>query len=57
MDKITQFRGEYAFLSNFYSASVYYQGIRFENNEAAFQAAKCPGRMEEFSKLSAPDAK
>lgn len=57
MDKITQFRGEYAFLSNFYSAPVYYRGIRFENNEAAFQAAKCPGRMREFSKLSAPDAK
>ena len=57
MERITQFRDKYAFLSNFYSAPVYYQGIQFKNNEAAFQAAKCPGRMEEFSRLSAPDAK
>ena len=45
---ISEFRGEYYFLSNFYSAPVTYNGMRFENNEAAFQAAKCPERMAEF---------
>ena len=37
---ISEFRGEYYFLSNFYSAPVTYNGMCFENNEAAFQAAK-----------------
>lgn len=46
---ISEFRGEYYFLSNFYSAPVTYNGMCFENNEAAFQAAKCPERMTEFS--------
>ena len=45
---ISEFRGEYYFLSNFYSAPVTYNGMCFENNEAAFQAAKCPERMTEF---------
>lgn len=44
MNKIDDFRGEYFFLSNFFMAHVIYQGIRFENNEAAFQAAKRLGR-------------
>ena len=57
MDAITQFRGKYFFLSNFFSAPVYYRGIRFENNEAAFQAAKCPERMREFSTLAPRGAK
>lgn len=42
---ISEFRGEYYFLSNFYSAPVTYNGMCFENNEAAFQAAKCPERL------------
>ena len=46
---ISEFRGEYYFLSNFYSAPVTYNGMCFENNEAAFQAAKCPERMTESS--------
>lgn len=45
---ISEFRGEYYFLSNFYSAPVTYNGMCFENNEAAFQAAKCPERMQRF---------
>ena len=32
---ISEFRGEYYFLSNFYSAPVTYNGMCFENNEAA----------------------
>ena len=54
---ITSFKGENFFLSNFYLAPVFYQGIRFENNEAAFQAAKCPERMQEFCGLSPQKAK
>ena len=54
---ISEFRGEYYFLSNFYSAPVIYNGMCFENNEAAFQAAKCPERMTEFCRLNPSEAK
>ena len=37
---ITEFRGTYAFLSNFYQAPVHYRGYLYANNEAAFQAQK-----------------
>lgn len=37
---INEFRGKYYFLSNFYSAPVEYEGITYQNNEAAFQSAK-----------------
>lgn len=37
---ITEFRGDYAFLSNFYHAEVFYRGYWYANNEAAFQAQK-----------------
>lgn len=37
---IKEFRGKYYFLSNFYSAPVLYDGIKYNNNEAAFQAQK-----------------
>ena len=53
---ISEFRGEYYFLSNFYSAPVTYNGMCFENNEAAFQAAKCPERMTEFCRLNPSEA-
>ena len=51
---ISEFRGEYYFLSNFYSAPVTYNGMCFE---AAFQAAKCPERMTEFCRLNPSEAK
>lgn len=38
---INEFRGEYYFLSNFYPCKVEWQGIVYENNESAFQSAKC----------------
>ena len=38
---IDSFRGEFHWLSNFYSCSVHYEGLTFGNTEAAFQAAKC----------------
>ena len=42
MDKnrIDNFRGEYFFLSNFFSAPVEWEGLIYLNSEAAFQAAK-----------------
>lgn len=37
---INQFKGNYFYLSNFYEAPVNYDGIVYQNNEAAFQAQK-----------------
>ena len=54
---IYSFRGNYFFLSNFYEAPVEYAGMRFRNNEAAFQASKCPSRMSEFVDLNPLAAK
>ena len=39
--KIDHFRGEYAFLSNFWEVPVTYKGLTYGSNEAAFQAQKC----------------
>ena len=47
MNAITNFTGEYFFLSNYYNVPVTYMGYTFQYNEAAFQAAKCPARMHE----------
>ncbi|QAW33417.1 NADAR family protein [Bacillus subtilis] len=40
MNKIDEFQGKYYFLSNFYNSPVTYEGITYQNNEAAFQAMK-----------------
>jgi len=56
-EKIEQFRGPYYFLSNFYPAVVEVDGIRYENNEAAFQAQKQPERAKEFASLPPNEAK
>ena len=40
MFAINKFRGAYDFLSNFYSAPVTWEGLTYQNAEAAFQAAK-----------------
>lgn len=37
---ISEFRKRYFFLSNFYHAPIYHDGIRFTHNEHAFQASK-----------------
>lgn len=60
--QITEFRGKYAFLSNFFSAPITYLGHQYANNEAAFQAQKTVFMKEQqkfyFSHLSNPsDAK
>lgn len=37
---IDLFKGEYAFLSNFYNCPIIYEGITYPSSEHAFQAAK-----------------
>lgn len=54
---IDSFQGEYRFLSNFFCAPVTIFGHTYMNNEAAFQAAKCPVRADEFTNLGPGDAK
>lgn len=46
---ISEFRGEYYFLSNFFNAPVKYDGISYLNNEAAFQAQKTKTREERYA--------
>lgn len=41
MNTITSFDNKYSFLSNFYEVPVEYNGITYQNSEAAFQHAKC----------------
>lgn len=56
---IKEFRGKYYFLSNFYEAQITYDGITYQNNEAAFQSAKVLDRSvrEKFSMLDPSSAK
>lgn len=41
MKEINEFNGRYRFLSNFRNCPVDYEGIAYQNAEAAFQAQKC----------------
>lgn len=54
---ITNFRGFYSFLSNFFNVKVSYRGHTFHNSEAAFQAAKCPDRVDDFTRISGRSAR
>ena len=56
---ITEFRGDHAFLSNFYPCNIYYNGLHFYSVEAAFQAAKCTSREDarQFCHLNPSQAK
>lgn len=57
--EICGFFGEYRFLSNFYEAPVTYRGLKYQSNEAAFQAQKCMNEAEKqrFTALSPSEAK
>lgn len=59
MFKIHKFRDEYDFLSNFYNAPVTWEGLTYQNSEAAFQAAKVLTEEERrpFTTLPANKAK
>lgn len=56
---IDLFTGEYFFLSNFYQSPVEFDGIVYQNSEAAFQAHKCINRAdrEQFAYLTPSQAK
>lgn len=56
---INSFSGENYFLSNFYEAPVAYDGITYQNNEAAFQAQKCANKADRqrFAGLNATEAR
>ena len=56
---IDSFEGKYYFLSNFYHVDVKYDGIVYNNTEAAFQAQKVLDDSEKlsFSNLSPRKAK
>lgn len=56
--EINSFRGEYAFLSNFYNSPVTIDGITYQNAEAAFQAAKSTDDATklQFSRMSGKEA-
>lgn len=56
---IKEFKGKYRWLSNFYNSPVTYNGITYQNNEAAFQAQKTfdENIRLEFANLSPSEAK
>ena len=56
---IDSFRGAFDFLSNFYGASVFYDGLWYRNSEAAFQSAKTldPEMRKKFAAASPSQAK
>lgn len=58
-NEIRGFRGDFHFLSNFYPCKFEYEGVNYQNAEAAFQAQKCANFMDkfQFGALSASDAK
>ncbi len=56
-EPIAKFRGEYAFLSNFYETQIYCWGYKYSNAEAAFQAMKDPLKAEMFVYLNGKEAK
>ena len=54
---ISYFKNENYFMSNFFEASVSYEGKVYRNAEAAYQAQKDPARAGEFIMLKGNDAK
>jgi len=56
---INDFRGEYAFLSNFCPCEIVYEGMKFQSTEAAYQAAKTVDikEREKFIYLGPGEAK
>lgn len=59
MKSIDRFAGEFDWLSNFFPCKVEFEGLTFDNSEAAFQAAKCLDmkERERFFGLSGGQAK
>ena len=61
MVKINSFKGKYAWMSNFYNLKqpMLFEGVYYDNSEAAFQASKCTdiNERKKFSKLNPSEAK
>lgn len=57
IEKIESFSGTYRYLSNFYDAPVLYNGIMYDNAEAAYQAQKQPEKAEMFKNINGSKAK
>lgn len=51
---IRDFHGPYAFLSNFYTVNIPYQGKTYPSVEHAFQAAKCVHESDKIRIQQAP---
>lgn len=56
-ETVDGFRGEYWFLSNFYPTNFEFEGMKFTNAEAAFQACKCPESAWRFEGIDGRGAK
>lgn len=56
---IDSFRGEYGWLSNFFTTYIDYDGFTYKNAEAAFQAQKTldPTVRASFTRMSGAEAK
>jgi len=46
MTTISNFRGDYFFLSNFYECAIHIWGMEFTSAEAAYQASKCTSQTD-----------
>lgn len=60
MNKITQFRKQYGYLSNFWMSPIDYRGVTFPSVENAYQASKVSGRTDTdiiFSRITPTQAK
>ena len=58
VDNIRGFFGEYRWLSNFHTCSVYYEGLEFSSSENAYQSAKLkPHEREKLTVCSPAKAK
>ena len=56
MDKITKFKGEYGFLSNFYPCTVTYNDHEYGSAEVAYQSEKCAKEKDRLA-ISQMDSK
>lgn len=48
IQKIDKFDDDFAFLSNFYPATINMDGMSFQSSEAAYQAQKCLNIVDKF---------
>jgi ribA/ribD-fused uncharacterized protein len=53
---IYSFRGDYFFLSNFYTVPVYYEGHQYKSSEHAFQARKATNEKDRQYVADSPKA-